>query len=72
MVKAASMRSPMCKAVALLASGRITQNSSPPIRHGKSDVRQLSVIACPRVCRTSSPFAWPKVSLMNLNLLTSM
>ena len=45
-------------------SGRITANSSPPKRHGKSVVRTIERMRRPTSVSTASPARWPAVSLI--------
>ncbi len=50
----------------LLTPSRMTTNSSPPSRATVSVLRRLCCSRCANALSTSSPAAWPRLSLMLL------
>ena len=63
---ASAMRATLARASSAFSSGRITANSSPPSRPTASAGRTTRWSVCATQQSSSSPAAWPKVSLTGL------
>ena len=64
--KALTIRSARVRALARSVIGRITANSSPPIRATASIDRLVCLMSAPAWTRAASPATWPRASLNDL------